>query len=169
MKNESLPLEGGAKTELAAQMALLQKFRIVIRAAQRHSQWIEKQCGVSGAQLWLMQELAENPGLRVGELARRMAIHQTTVSNLLYGLEKRGLIGKQRDRVDQRVVKLVLSEAGQAALEAAPKPARGLLPEALRKLDADALGKLDQGLQALLDSIGVLDESYATQPLPFNE
>jgi len=46
----------------------LKKLRIVIRAAQRHSAWIEKQCGVSGAQLWIMQELDETPGLRVGKL-----------------------------------------------------------------------------------------------------
>jgi DNA-binding MarR family transcriptional regulator len=168
MKNDDMQAgKGGPDAEMAAQLALLQKFRIVIRAAQRHSQWVEKQCGVSGAQLWVMQELDEHPGLRVGELARRMAIHQTTVSNLLYGLEKRGLIGKERDRSDQRVVKLALSESGKALLDAAPKPARGLLPEAMRKLDGDAMALLDQGLQALIDGIGLLDEDFSSQPLPF--
>lgn len=168
MKNENSQAPISAmESDMKAQLALLQKFRIVIRAAQRHSQWVEKQCGVSGAQLWVMQELDEHPGLRVGELARRMAIHQTTVSNLLYGLEKRGLIGKERDRSDQRVVKLSLSENGKALLDAAPKPARGLLPEAMRKLDADAMALLDQGLQALIDGIGMLDEDFSSQPLPF--
>jgi DNA-binding MarR family transcriptional regulator len=168
MKNEDMqPAKGGVDADMAAQLALLQKFRIVIRAAQRHSQWVEKQCGVSGAQLWVIQELSEHPGLRVGELARRMAIHQTTVSNLLYGLEKRGLISKERDRSDQRVVKLVLSDSGKALLESAPKPARGLLPEAMRKLDPEAMVLLDQGLQALIDGIGLLDEDFSSQPMPF--
>lgn len=168
MKNDEIEEpQGGAEMDMAARLALLQKFRIVIRAAQRHSQWVEKQCGVSGAQLWVMQELQEHPGLRVGELARRMAIHQTTVSNLLYGLEKRGLIGKERDRSDQRVVKLSLSADGRALLDAAPKPARGLLPEAMRKLDPAAMALLDQGLQALIDGIGLLDEDFSSQPMPF--
>src|SRR6478735_12244713 len=70
----------------------LKKLRIIIRSAQRHSSWIEKQCGVTGAQLWLLEELRETPGLRVGQLADLMVMHQTTVSNLLDALEKRNLV-----------------------------------------------------------------------------
>lgn len=146
---------------------VLKKIRIVIRAAQRHSAWIEKQCGVSGAQLWVMQELQEAPGLRVGEIANKMAVHQTTVSNLLDTLEKRCYVVKTRDPNDQRAVRLFLSEEGAELLEHAPKPARGLLPEALRQLTPECLLQLNQGLQGLLDSIGVLDEGYSSQPLPF--
>lgn len=146
---------------------VLKKLRIVIRAAQRHSAWIEKQCGVSGAQLWMLQELEDEPGLRVGEIARRMAIHQTTVSNLLDPLEKRGLVVKTRDPQDQRAVMLALSDQGAALLAQAPKPARGLLPEALRQLQPEQLALLDQGLQELLNSIGLLDEGYGLQPIPF--
>jgi DNA-binding MarR family transcriptional regulator len=145
----------------------LKKLRIVIRAAQRHSAWIEKQCGVSGAQLWVMQELQETPGLRVGEIAERLAIHQTTASNLLDVLVKSGHVVKTRDAADQRVVKLELSDAGTALLAKAPTPARGLLPEALSKLDEESLYSLNEGLQALLDVIDQVDESHGLQPLSF--
>lgn len=146
---------------------VLKKLRIVIRAAQRHSAWIEKQCGVSGAQLWVLQELSETPHLRVGDVAAKLSVHQTTVSNLLDALVKKGLVTKQRDPDDQRVVRLALSAQGAALLERAPKPARGLLPEALRKLDPDALHELDNGLQALLTVIELADEAHGMQPLPF--
>jgi hypothetical protein len=43
-------------------LSVLQRFRVLIRTAQRHSQWIERQSGVTGAQLWALQELAEAPG-----------------------------------------------------------------------------------------------------------
>lgn len=145
----------------------LKQLRIVIRAAHRHSNWIEKQCGVSGAQLWIMQELNETPGLRVGEIAKKLAIHQTTTSNLLLSLEKRGYVFKMRDPTDQRVVKLALSEQGMDLLNRAPKPARGLLPEALRKLDQDGLSQLNAGLQLLLEVIELEDEAFGLQPLPF--
>lgn len=146
---------------------ILKKLRIVIRAAQRHSVWTEKKCGVSGAQLWVMQELHEIPGLRVGEIAGKLAVHQTTVSNLLDVLEKRGLVIKTRDPADQRAVKLELSPRGNELLAAAPKPARGLLPEALRQLKPEQLADLSCGLDELLNSIGILDESHGLQPLPF--
>lgn len=148
-------------------MEALKKLRIVIRAAQRHSNWIEKQCGVSGAQLWVMQEVYETPGARVGQIADKLAIHQTTASNLIDALVKRGLIEKERDREDQRVVRLALSKEGCAVLETAPKPARGLMPEALRKMDDAGLAELNGGLQALLDVIELGDETYGLQPLPF--
>ena len=148
-------------------LAILQKLRIVIRSAQRHSSWIEKQCGVSGAQLWIMQELDSTPGLRVGEVAARLAIHQTTASNLLDELQKQALVVKARDSADQRVVRLTLSAAGAALLAQAPKPARGLLPAALMEMDDEPLRRLDAGLQALLASIDVLDEEHGMLPLPF--
>lgn len=145
----------------------LKKLRIVIRAAQRHSAWIEKQCGVSGAQLWVLQELYEAPGLRVGDIADKLAIHQTTTSNLLDALVKKGYVVKARDADDQRVVKLALSEEGITLLQRAPTPARGLLPEALRKMDEQGLQDLNKGLQSLLHGIDTVDEAFGLQPMPF--
>jgi DNA-binding MarR family transcriptional regulator len=146
---------------------ILKKLRIVFRAAQRHSLWIEKQCGVNGAQLWMMQELHDQPGMRVGELADKLAIHQTTASNLLDALRKRGYIVKERDANDQRVVNLNLSDQGREVLLKAPTPARGLLQEAILHLDEENLAQLDAGLQGLLDSIDKLDEGFGMLPLPF--
>lgn len=164
---KSIAVDSAGKANQLAHLDTLKKFRIVIRAAQRHSAWVEKQCGVSGAQLWVMQELHEHSGLRVGEIADRLAIHQTTASNLLDSLEKRGYVVKTRDREDQRVVKLALSDQGVELLLRAPAPARGLLPEALQKLDVQNLLKLSEGLQALLTCIAGEDTGHGMQPLPF--
>lgn len=166
-KNKMQELPSGQSEDLTLHVEALKKLRIVIRAAQRHSVGIEQQCGVSGAQLWVMHELYETPGLRVGEIATKMAIHQTTASNLLDVLVKKGHVIKQRDSLDQRVVKLVLSEQGMGIITRAPKPARGLLPEALRKLDQDQLLELNQGLQALVNVIDNGDDAGGLQPLPF--
>jgi DNA-binding MarR family transcriptional regulator len=153
---------------LHSRLEILKKLRIVIRAAQRHSLGIEKQCGVSGVQLWIMQELHDHPGVRVGELATQLAIHQTTASNMLDALRKRGYVVKARDTEDQRVVNLKLSEEGEKALMNAPMPTKGLLPEAILHLDEDSLRQLDNGLQGLLNSIDQLDEGLGMLPLPFN-
>lgn len=153
--------------ETATPVDALNKLRIVVLTAQRHSAWIEKQCGVTGAQLWLMHELYETPDLRVGELAERLAIHQTTTSNMLNGLVRRKLLVKKRESVDQRVVTLALTKEGNALVTKAPSPARGLLPEVLRNICQPRLEDLTRGLQALLDEIGQTDEALGKQPLPF--
>jgi DNA-binding MarR family transcriptional regulator len=149
-------------------LVILGKFRILIRAAQRHSTAIQKRCGISGAQLWMLQELRDAPGLRVGELATRMAIHQTTTSNLLDSLEKSGYVMKSRDESDQRVVNLSLTPSGAKVLRKAPQPARGMLPEALAKISAADRAKLNAGLQALLDVIEQPDQGVGEKPLSFN-
>lgn len=150
-------------------LSVLQRFRVLIRTAQRHSQWIERQSGVTGAQLWALQELSEAPGLRVGELANYMALHQSTASNMVDRLETARLIRKERTSADQRVVRLYLTEDGESLLRRAPSPARGVLPEALRLLDEEALARLQRELDVLLRQIKDLDEGFGMQPLPFTE
>jgi len=150
-------------------LSVLQRFRILIRTAQRHSQWIERQSGVTGAQLWALQELKESAGLRVGELANRMALHQSTTSNMVDRLETAGLLRKERTTVDQRVVRLYLTDEGQALLARAPSPARGVLPEALRLMDEAGLESLQSELDKLLRQIKNLDEGFGMQPFPFPE
>lgn len=150
-------------------LRVLQKLRIVIRAAQRHSQRVRRTSGVSGAQLWLLQELAEAPGLRVGELATQLAVHQSTVSNLLEKLELRGLVRRQRDSRDHRAVLLYLSRDGERAIRSAPPPLRGVLPEALRSMPLAELEHLEHGLDVLLHHAHDVDPDFAHQPLPFTE
>jgi DNA-binding MarR family transcriptional regulator len=150
----------------ATPLSVLQRFRMLIRTAQRHSHWIEKHSGVTGAQLWAMQELRECPGLRVGELADCMALHQSTASNLIDKLESGGYLRKERQAADHRVVRLYLTETGAALLAAAPMPARGILPEALRRMDQAALTRLQADLDALLTQIRAIDEGFGMPPLP---
>jgi len=77
-------------------------------------------------------------------------------------------VTKARSANDQRVVTVMLTAQGTATLLKAPKPTRGLLPEALLQLDRQRLNELDSGLQGLLESIETLDEEFAMLPLPFN-
>jgi DNA-binding MarR family transcriptional regulator len=153
----------------ATALSALQRFRVLIRTAQRHSQWVESQTGITGAQLWALQELHEQSGLRVGELAKAMALHQSTASNMIDKLETLGLIRKERNDLDQRVVRLYLTKAGEEKRTAAPAPVRGVLPEALGRLPHASLQDLQDGLDLLLLQIKDLDEGFGMLPLPFTE
>lgn len=119
--------QGAAPSE----MDVLQQFRLIFRAVKRHFQSVEEACGVSGAQLWALARIAAQPGLKVGELAKALAVHQTTASNLVDRLCRAGLVERRRSTRDQRVVELYPSRTGSAALGRAPEPLRGVLPDAL--------------------------------------
>ena len=39
---------------------VLKQFRLIFKATQQHSQWVETHCGVTSAQLWALWELSKN-------------------------------------------------------------------------------------------------------------
>ena len=148
---------------------VLQQLRVLVRLAGNHSAQIERSTGISGAQLWALDEVARADGLRVGELARRLRVHQTTASTLLNRLEAAGLVRKGRSPDDQRIVHIHLSAAGRRALRGAAVPARGLLPNVLDGMTPAQLRKVHAGLAVLVDCMGGFDPALAAKPLPFTE
>ncbi|MHB1233487.1 MAG: MarR family winged helix-turn-helix transcriptional regulator [Burkholderiales bacterium] len=132
---------------------------------QKHSHWVETQCGVSGAQLWAMWELLISPGLKVSELSQAMSIHPSTASNLLDKLEKRGLVKRERKGPDQRVVRLFLTTEGLEIINRAPRPAQGVLTDTLCRLPDDTVQDLQRCLAQLVSRINLKDEAAALQPL----
>jgi len=75
-----------------------------------------------------------------------MALHQTTTSNLVNSLVERGLIRRERDEADQRVVHLCATAQGKQLLLRTPGPHAGLLVDALRQLDDSHLHRLSESL-----------------------
>ncbi len=133
------------------------KFRQVINSAKRHFTWVEQQCGINGAQLWALWEIQRAPGLRVSALAAAMAMHQTTVSNLVDKLSRAKLVKRKRSARDQRVVSLTLTDSGARLVKKAPTPARGMLVDALHKLPARRLAMLDESLKSVLEHMKPAD------------
>jgi len=136
-------------------LQVLGKFREVFRAAKLHFGSVHKSVGVSGAQLWALSELYEQPGLRVSELATRLSLRQSTVSNMIDQLSRAKHLKRERGDADQRVVRLYLTASGQKLVLKAPKPARGVLPDALESLTAADLKNLDFHLAAVLKAMKV--------------
>lgn len=143
----------------------LKKFRQIVSSAQQHFRRIEDQCGLSGAQLWVLREVEGHPGQRVSDLAKAMSLHLSTASNLLDKLAKRNLIRRERSDRDQRIVHLFLTEEGMRIIASAPQPARGVLPEALNRLSDEVLDNLNRSLAQVLDEIEVSDQESAMKPL----
>ena len=144
---------------------ILRQFRVIFRSVKKHFQVIERTCGIGGSQLWALATVSESPGIRVSDLAKAMSIHQSTASNLVEQMVKLGLIVRERDTDDQRVVRLNATARGLALIARAPKPLIGLLPDALSQLNPLELRQLHASLAKLLDVMDLLDESAVNTPL----
>lgn len=145
--------------------AALKNFRVIIRSVKKHQRRIEHDCAISGAQLWALWELHRAPGLKVSALADRLAIHQSTASNLIEKLARKALVERRREDQDQRVVRLYLTPAGRQVIRRAPGSPRGVLKDALDELPLEVLTRLQQTLALLTDQIRLKDEGDGMEPL----
>jgi len=147
------------------QLEVLRKFRLIYGSVKQHFREVEKACGISGSQLWILRDIAASPGTGVSRLAERLSIHQSTCSLLVEKLVGAGLVSKTRSTADQRRVGLEISKAGKQLLKIAPGPAEGMLPNALRQLPEVALKTLQVNLDQLISHLTTRDESDAKKPL----
>jgi len=112
---------------------------------------IDSRHGLSGAQLWALWQISAQPGQRVSELADALHIHPSTASNLLDKLEASGLVRRERLDIDNRVVRLNLSEAGLKLVKEIPGPMQGQLRHALQQVPTPILAGLFKGVTTVLD------------------
>lgn len=155
------------RNQLDSEAALetLSFFRIIFKSANRHFHEVEKKAGMGGASLWALAEILESNNLTLSGLAKAMAVHQSTASNLMDKLETNGYVIKTRSTEDRRVVYFEITSKGQAVLKKAPPPYRGILPTALMKLDPTLLQQLNQNLRKLISSLEHTQHSAGYEPL----
>jgi DNA-binding MarR family transcriptional regulator len=147
------------KNKLSLQV--LKKFRVIYGSMRQHFREIEQSCGVTGSQLWILQEVANTPDVGVSDLADRLSMHQSNVSQLAEKLVVRGLMIKMRSKEDQRRVGLCLTEDGMQLLKNAPGPTEGLLPLALQTLPESSLLVLDKSLIEVIEELHISDDKLA--------
>lgn len=87
------------------------------------------------AQLHILMWLGTDGAHTMGDLARRVAVTEKTITGVVDRLERDELVRRERDPVDRRVVHVRLARAGE---------------ELFRRIDAGIVAKL-AGLLALLD------------------
>ena len=74
--------------------------------------------GVTTAQIGLMRQLANEPGLSGAELARRLLISPQGTQLALSALERRGLVERKQDPQHGRILQAYLTDEGRAVTSA---------------------------------------------------
>lgn len=137
---------------------VLDSIRRIVRLLRLSSREAERQVGLTGAQLFVLQKLAEAKMLSVNDLADRTHTHQSSVSVVAQTLVDKGLIGRQRAADDARRLELTLTPAAKNLLRKAPGAAQDKLIEALSSLPPNSRKELARGLAKLVEEAGLADE-----------
>ena len=124
-------------------------------AARRISQFLDRaveECGLSGAQLGLMAQIAAADDDTLGALARRSGLDQSTLSRNLRTLEAEGLVEIAAVENELRRRAVWLTETGARRLEAAVPLWRSAHHKLAKILNADLALRLAKGTELLVES-----------------
>ena len=124
--------------------------RSIVRALRINTRAIELQMGISLAQLFVLQQLAERSAASLNELAERTATHQSSVSVVVRRLVERGYVSRTSSAADKRRIEIEVTPDGRGLLATAPRTIQTQLMEALRGMQASEQGNLADLLERWL-------------------
>jgi DNA-binding MarR family transcriptional regulator len=110
--------------------------RSVVRALRINTRSIELKMGISLAQLFVLQQLAERSAESLNELAERTATHQSSVSVVVRRLVERGYVSRTASAADKRRIEIAVTDTGRTLLAGAPVTIQMQLMSALRDMDS---------------------------------
>ena len=156
----------GSNTTSADTRAVLDAVRRIVQSLRESSRWAEKALGLSGAQLFVLQTLAESPGISLNDLAARTHTHQSSVSTVVARLVASGHVVRRKSVVDGRAVTLSLSLRGRRVADRAPHAAQERLILGIERLSASRRVALASALGSLAD---VMDATDPEPPMFFED
>ena len=133
---------------------IIDNIRRVFQVVNEHSKKAKRETGLTGPQLWAIKIIGDLSPVRVSDLAARMYLHPPTVVGILNRLELHGLIKRIRTSEDRRVVRIELTDAGNAIVAKAPQVAQGLLVAGLEVLPLKKLQVISISLEELVNILG---------------
>ena len=145
---------------------MLRSLRQLVHGLRATSYAVENELGLTGAQLFVLRELAAEPDVSIRRLSERTMTDPSSASVVVARLVERGLVNRRRDPADGRRSVLSVSRRGHAILERSPEPYQAKLFAALQTLPRQRLRQLHLGLSALL---GGSNQTRGTAPLFFED
>lgn len=113
------------------------------RLLMRSSEW-----QLTRTEAGLLGTLSQGPR-RITELTKTETLTQPAVSKLLDKLENQGLLRRERDSADRRVVTVFLSDQGRQSLASAHRELSSQLRLALQVLDDDDIAVLARAAELI--------------------
>lgn len=136
--------------------------RSIVRALRINTRAIELKMGISLAQLFVLQQLAEKPADSLNELADRTATHQSSVSVVVRRLVERGYVTRTASPADKRRIEIAVTQSGRDLLAGAPMTIQTQLVNALREMPRDDQSTLADLLERWLIAARI---DFASPPM----
>src|SRR5437763_8138607 len=113
-------------------------------------------------QYWLLRFLRRRGPLSIGELANALGITGSSITTACKRLEKAGLVTRERQVDDERMVRVMLTRQGIEQVEAWQQQRRELLARLLAPLEQQEQDALQRLLERVLEAADVRPEAGTT-------
>lgn len=134
---------------------VLDGLRRVLQTLREGARQAETGVKLSGAQLFVLQVVAQSPGLSLNQLAEKTRTHQSSVSVVVTRLVDAGLLQRQRAGDDARRMVLSLTTRARRLLTKAPEVPQHRLIAAIDGLPKARRAALAKTLTAITDAMNV--------------
>ena len=112
--------------------------------------------GLSAPRLSALSVVVFGGRLTLGQLARAEQVRPPTMTRIVTGLEKEGLVNRIGDPRDRRLTKIQATPKGQRVLAAGRARRVNLLTQSVNELEASELAELDRALQLITEVIAAM-------------
>lgn len=148
----------GLKAEVLSGVRRLERgLRLAAREAERAT-------GLSAAQLFMLEKLAEGPATSIADLSARTLTDRSSVSVVVDRLAAAGLVKRSPSSEDRRRSETQITARGREILARAPLSPTSTLMRALARTPAGKVAQLASALSALNKELG-----YTEAPMLFEE
>jgi DNA-binding MarR family transcriptional regulator len=144
----------------------LDAFRHIIQALRVGRGGVE-QTGLSSAQLFALQQIAEHPHVSINDVAALTCTHQSSVSVVIQRLVRQRLVVKGDSSEDRRRQQLTVTAEGRRRLRRAPTAVQEHLIAAIASLSAQDRRHLARSLSTIAKLM--VPSSTAAHPPMFFE
>lgn len=124
-----------------------------------------KELELTVTQLRVLFLLREAPGMPAGALAENLRVTPPTVTGLVDRLVRMGVVKREEDPKDRRLVRNVLTEQGEEALGEVEREGRAFLTQIFERISAGQLSCLVDSLEALVAAADALPGPLEAVPL----
>jgi DNA-binding MarR family transcriptional regulator len=151
-------------SDLSIEEQVIIAIRRITRAVDIHSDYMQRNFGLTGPQLTILRVIHRLQPVSAGELAKSANFNRGTLTGILDRLEANGFVSRNRYAPDRRSVILKLTAAGRRVLAEAPYLLRTRFLEELNRMTAPEqaalLNTLEQTARLMeADSPGEISES----------
>lgn len=161
----------GASGRVEAEEHVFTLLRGVQREFRRHLLELAGDPGcpfpLAGPGLLLLQEICEHPGVTVNEVARLTGLPKSRVSMLMSGLADQGVVRKDSDSHDSRLVRLSITPEGFGRVAEWSALAQRAMGHLLQPCSDGDLAVVAEGLAVLQRAFRLAGKPSSTQqPTP---